>query len=327
MQKSAIFASVAFFALAWFVPIWQPAARAQTSITGAVVFAESGFPSADSAQPSSQEMAAMLPGSKAAGVDQLAAVLASPSTQLLILAYGSAFPEEAWPGIKSFLDRGGNLLVLGGMPFTRAAYRDHGEWRLRNYSVRFIRQLMIDQYQQTPGSEGLQFQSNSELTLQVQPFAWKRAFSAVIRLSAVDLYHRGGTAGSIDARLDSLAWGVKDGRRLSAPAIQVDHYRNGFDGGRWILVNADLSRDLFDNAGLLRSLAQRALQGAEEFTVRPVLPLYLPGEPIQLQVLWQCASASQQPQSVKITTYPEGQREKGTSVSAPPGGVDSLSLP
>ncbi len=68
------------------------------------------------------------------------------------------------------------------------------------------------------------------------PFKWKRAFSPVIRLSAVDLYHRGGAAGSIDARLDALAWGTKDGRKLSAPVIQVDHYRNGFDGGRWILV-------------------------------------------------------------------------------------------
>jgi len=35
-------------------------------------------------------------------------------------------------------------------------------------------------------------------------------FSPVIRLSAVDLYtHRGGAAGSIDARLDALAWGIK----------------------------------------------------------------------------------------------------------------------
>ena len=119
---------------------------------------------------------------------------------------------------KAFLDRGGNLLVLGGRPFTRAAYRDSGGWHLRDYSVRFIRPLMIDQYQETPGSDGLQFQSNPEIPLQLPAFAWKRAFSPVIRLSAVDLYHRGGAAGSIDARLDTLAWGVKNGRKLSAPA-------------------------------------------------------------------------------------------------------------
>ena len=215
--------------------------------------------------------------------------LAAPSTRLLVLAYGSAFPEQAWPAIKHFLDRGGNLLVLGGMPFTRAAYRDPSGWHLRDYSVRFIRPLMIDQYQETPGSDGLQFQPNPELTLQLPSFAWKRAFSPVIRLSAVDLYHRGGAAGSIDARLDTLAWGVKNGRKLSAPAIQVDHYRNGFDGGRWIFVNAELPSEFFDNASLVQSLAERALQGAEEFTVRPVLPLYLPGEPVELQVQWHAA--------------------------------------
>jgi len=109
--------------------------------------------------------------------------------------------------------------VIGGMPFTRAAYRDTGGWHLRDYSVRFIRPLMIDQYQETPGSDGLQFQPNPEIPVQLPAFAWKRAFSPVIRLSAVDLYHRGGAAGSIDARLDTLAWGVKNGRKLSAPVL------------------------------------------------------------------------------------------------------------
>ena len=67
-----------------------------------------------------------------------------------------------------------------------------GRWHLRAYSVRFIRPLMIDQYQDTPGSGGLQFQPNPQLPVQLPAFVWKRAFSPVIRLSAVDLYHRGG---------------------------------------------------------------------------------------------------------------------------------------
>src|SRR5205085_2390127 len=33
-------------------------------------------------------------------------------------------------------------------------------------------------------------------------------------------------------------------------------------------------------------IAEQARQGAEEFTVRPVLPLYLPGDPIELEVRW-----------------------------------------
>jgi hypothetical protein len=304
------------FLTAFFALTWPLTTSAQTDMSTIVVFTEPQFPSADTAQVSSQQLTSLLPGAQSANANQLPNALASKSTRLLVLPYGSAFPEEAWPAIKSFLDRGGNLLVLGGMPFTRAAYRDHGAWRLRDYSVRFTRPLMIDQYQETPGSEGSQFASNSDFAPQVRSFAWKRAFSPVIRLSAVSLYHRDGATGSIDARLDTLAWGVKNSRKLSAPVIQVDHYRNGFDGGRWILVNADLTREFFDDASLVRSLAERALSGTEEFTARPVLPLYLPGEPVQLQVIWHAANPPATAPSVKIGIYPEGQPSKIMSVSA-----------
>lgn len=311
MLKPALVAVVALFFL-----VNHATLLAQSGMSAAVVFSEPGFPAADSAAPSPQQLAAMLPGAQPADADHLRDALAAPSTRILILPYGSSFPEEAWPAIKQFLDRGGNLLVLGGMPFTRAAYRDAGGWHLRDYSVRFIRPLMIDQYQETPGSRGLQFQPNPELPLQPAAFAWKRAFSPVIRLSAVDLYHRGGAAGSIDARLDSLAWGTQNGRKLSAPVIQVDHYRNGFDGGRWIFANAELAHDFFDSAALVRSLADQAWQGAEEFTARPALPLYLQGEPVQVQLQWHAAEAPKTPVSVKITTYPEAQPSNRASVSA-----------
>jgi hypothetical protein len=259
--------------LAVIFPLPQ-ASLAQEAATSTIVFSEAGFPAQDSATPSSEQLEKLFPGAKKAGADQLSEAISSSSARLLVLPYGSAFPEQSWPAIQHFLNHGGNLLVLGGMPFTRAAYRSADGWHLRDYSVRFARPLMIDQYQETPGSEALQFQTNPELPLQLQSFAWKRGFSPVIRLSAVDLYHRGGAAGSIDARLDTLAWGVKDGRKLAAPAIQVDHYRNGFDGGRWIFVNSEIWQDFFDNAALVQALAQRALQGEQEFTVRPALPLY-----------------------------------------------------
>jgi hypothetical protein len=298
---------------------------AQNATSPVVVFAELGFPAADTAAPSLPQFSALFPGAQQAGADHLRDALAAPTTRLLILPDGSAFPEDAWPVIKQFLDRGGNLLVLGGMPFTRAAYRDRGGWHLRDYSVRCIRPLMIDQYQDTPGSDGLQFQRNPEIPLQLPAFAWKRAFSPVIRLSAVDLYHRGGAAGSLDARLDTLAWGIKDGRKLSAPVLQVDHYSNGFDGGRWIFVNAELSRDFFDNTSLVQSLVDRALQGAEEFTVRPALPLYLHGEPVELQVQWHAAVQPKASVSLKITSYPEEQPTNRSTVTATP--TDPVVLP
>src|SRR5207248_844824 len=215
------------------------------------------------------------------------------SAHVLVLPYGSAFPEDDWAEIQGFLQRGGNLLVLGGRPFTRAAYRDGGIWKLRDYSVRYTRPLMIDQYQETPGSDGLKFESNPDIPLNIPQFSWKRGFSPIIHLSAVDLYNRGGSAGSIDSNLDALVWGQSsDGRRMAAPVIQIDHLRNGFDGGRWIFVDAELGSDFYGNANageLISKIAEQARKGAEEFTVRPIMPLYLPGEPIEVAVTWSSA--------------------------------------
>jgi hypothetical protein len=291
-----------------------------------IVLSEPAFPAADSAAPSPEQLSRLFPTDSRFSVEQLGTALASSSARLLVLPYGSAFPEENWSAIKSFLDRGGNLLLLGGMPFTRAAYRDVQGWHLRDYSVRFIRPLMIDQYQETPGSEGLEFQSNRELSLRLEAFSWTRAFSPVIRLSRVDLYPRGGAAGSLDARLDTLAWGVKDGRKLSAPAIQVDHDRNGFDGGRWIFVNAELGREIFDNREFIQSLVNRALEGAHLFKVRPGLPLYLPGEPVQLEVEWHAARPASG-LSVKLTTYPESEPENRTTLTASVPPQEPIVLP
>ena len=154
MRKSLLLAVSAVF----FFLVSPAALLAQGDKSAAVVFSEPGFPAADSASPSPQQLATVLPSAQLAGADHLQDALSAPTTRLLILPNGSAFPEPSWPAIKQFLDRGGNLLVLGGRPFTRAAYRDSGAWYLRDYSVRFIRPLMIDQYQETPGSDGLQFQ-------------------------------------------------------------------------------------------------------------------------------------------------------------------------
>ena len=252
---------------------------AQTS-PSIIVLSEAGFPAADTAAPSQNQLKNIFPAAHFVSVNQLETALNKDQPRLLVLPYGSAFPEQSWPSIFHFLQTGGNLLVLGGQPFTRAAYRDAAGWKLRDYSVRFIRPLMIDQYQETMGSENLTFQANSDIPLQLSPFAWKRAFSPVIRLSSVDLYKRDGATGSIDARLDPLVWGVKDQRKLTAPAIQIDHLRNGFDGGRWIFLNAELPAQFYDNPqtkNLIQNLVAAALQGSQEFTVRPVWPLYMPG--------------------------------------------------
>jgi hypothetical protein len=295
-----------------------------------VVFRETGFPAADSASPSPEELQKLFVGAHFASADELRTELSFSTTRVLVLPYGSAFPEEAWSDIFGFLQRGGNLMVLGGMPFTRAGFRDSSGWHLRDYSVRCARPLMIDQYQTTPGSQGLEFRTNPDLTLQLPPFAWARAFSPVIRLSAVDLYSRGGSAGAIDARLDAFAWGIKDGRKLAAPLLEIDHLRNGFNGGRWIFLNAELTPEFYGSAeaeNTIHPLLGRAMRGSEEFTVRPVLPLYLPGEPVRLDIVWHSPEPATTPLTVKITAFPESQPTNRSETTAAVPASQPLVLP
>jgi hypothetical protein len=279
-----------------------PSARAQGS--GTAIFYEDGFPVADSTAPSQAELTALVAGARFVSAGQLHDALSDSSTHLLVLPYGSAYPEAAWPDIFAYLKRGGNLLVLGGRPFTRAAYRDNSGWRLRAYSVRDSLELLIDQYQRTPGSEGYEFEDNPDVAEHLSRFTWQRAFSPIIHLTSSDIYNRDGSAARLDARLDALAWGTKNGRRMSAPAIQIDHVRDKFAGGRWIFLTATLVDDFYAGASakqIIPALVFAARRGAEEFTVRPVLPLYLPGEPVELQISWTSAQPVESGLSVRIT--------------------------
>jgi hypothetical protein len=302
-----------------------------------VVFEEPGFPVADAAAPDFAQLHAILPSAMFVPSQQLKSSLSSAS--MLILPYGSAFPEAAWPEINAYLTRGGNLLVIGGRPFTRAAFRTNSGWQLREYSVRFIHELQIDQYQETPGSDGLQFEPNPDIPLQLAAFRWARGFSPVIRLSSVDLYKRGGSAGALDARLDVLAWGTKDRRRMTAPAIVIDHVRSRFFGGRWIFVNSEIYSQFYEATGPespIAGLASLAARGSHEFTARPTLPLYAPGEPIEVELNWLSASTTQPNLRAEVSIVPErGQKKRviksaaisdNVMVSFPPAATDGLHL-
>jgi hypothetical protein len=279
MTKSSLFRLVcSAFLLPW------PARAAAQGFAAVALFHEPGFPAVDTAPPG-ERLERLLRGAVLAGDAALPGVLARRSTRLLILPYGSAFPEAAWPAIQAFLARGGNLLVLGGKPFSRAAYREAGSWHLRPDSVRFMRDLLIDQYQETAGSAGLEQQGNPDWPPALAPFDWRRGFSPIIRLSATSVGGRDGAAGAIDARLDPLLWGSRDGHRLAAPVLQIDHLRSRFAGGRWILVSAELG-EAFWEGDRVAALAARALRGSEEWLVRPRLPLYEEGEMVHLDLAW-----------------------------------------
>ncbi|MBI3483648.1 MAG: hypothetical protein HY012_00640, partial [Acidobacteria bacterium] len=288
-----------------------------------VVFWEEGFPVADTAAAARADFAAVVPDSFFASAEQLADALARAETRLLVLPFGSAFPEEHWQTISAFLERGGNLLVLGGQPFTRPAYRAEKLWKLRPSTLAYTKKLFINEYQSTPGSRGLQFQTNEDVSpLRLPAFDWARAFSLTIRLSDEDLYPRGGSAGSIDARLVPLAWGTSAGRRLSAPAVQIDHLQNNFVGSRWVFLACDLPDGFFTaptGRQMIALLVRQALDGAADFAVRPAWPLFLPGEPLTFHVRWQRFGANPAPVRLELEIAAEGRAPHRENFTFAPG--------
>jgi hypothetical protein len=268
-----------------------------------VVFYENGFPVADSPTVSASVLHTAFVHAEFASAAQLDEALGNPETDLLVLPYGSAYPEAAWPAILRYLDRGGNLLVLGGKPFTQAAYSTAAGWKLRAPSVAASLELLIHDYQETPGSEGLHFEANHDVQPEIAAFAWKRAFSPVVRLSVINKYSDGGTTGDNDAEITTLAWGVKDGHKLAAPVFEIDHNRYRFAGGRWIFVACDPDASFFTGTQDLQILAKLATRQNDRFTLRPRLPLFLPGEALELQ--YDGPSAGDQLQ-IKVTAEEGG---------------------
>ncbi|HEU5351963.1 MAG TPA: hypothetical protein VFU55_10235 [Terracidiphilus sp.] len=246
-----------------------------------VVFWQAGFPAADSVAPQEAGLRAAFDGAQFADAAELPAALAAKDTNLLVLPYGSAWPEADWDAILRYLDGGGNLLVLGGKAFTHAAYQDASGWHLRSAGTAQTLELFIDGYQRTPGSSTLAYMPNGDVFPQLPEFGWKRAFSPVVRLSVVNYDSTGGATGGVDMGLTTLAWGERAGHKLAAPVIELDHYAHRFVGGRWILVACQPDADFYAHTKLLSMLAAMATRRQEDFTFRPRVPLFVPGEPLE----------------------------------------------
>ena len=138
--------SLAVAALAISQAEGQSAPR-EEQLTGRVVlFGASGFPVVDG---DAQSTRATL-GQAASGLSSVEAD--SPTTlpdalrdnaSVLVLPYGSAFPLDAWPAIKGFLDGGGGLVVLGGAPFAQPVRLKDGKYVLGLRHPTYAHELLI----------------------------------------------------------------------------------------------------------------------------------------------------------------------------------------
>jgi hypothetical protein len=284
-----------------FLASWVAHGQAST-----VILDQQGFPVADSQAVSAAALQQAFTGARMVDAAQLPGALDDAATSLLVLPYGSTYPEAAWPAILRYLDRGGNLIVLGGKPFTRAAFHSANGWKLRQPSVAEPLELYIADYQQTPGSTHLQFEPNTDVQPTLPRFEWQQAFSPVIRLSATPLLSNDlGSTGSEDAALTTLAWGSQDQHRRAAPAFLIDHFEHRFIGGRWVFLACDPAPHAFDNPALLANLRTLALRRHDRFTFRPRVPLFLPGEAFEFRFAPADDSSEQPGDELQLTIHAE----------------------
>ena len=287
------------------------------SPSGTVLFWEDGFPSTDTTPLIPSQAQRLFAGIDRADSKTLAASLSSAN--LLILPYGSAFPENDWTAIEEFLQRGGNLVVLGGKPFARPAYQKEGRWDLGRNPRSIARPFRIFGYQPTRGSTGLE-QARNDISL--PKLSWREAWSVTIRLSETAVNDRDGATGTLDALSLRLFGERKDHSRLAAPLIEIDHLTRAFVGGRWLLLTGDIPKEFWDSkdaSTFVSTLVDRARNGAQRFTIEPQYAVFAPGEPWRFEVNLEQPHRTAQPIRVELAIESDGSPRRTESLDFTPG--------
>ena len=225
-----------------------------------VVFEQPGFPTVDS-QPVSRATLAKVLGGEFAGTEALKNPATLQDAELLVLPYGSAFPAEAWSAIHTFLNGGGNLLVIGGQPFRVPLTGTTQAPPQETYS----RELGFPHSYETP-------------RVNATGFRWREGYDF---LGALHIRARRYFA--VEGRVDGLGYMIDSaGDEAAAPVVVSDR-----DGGRMVLLDFDPEPgywDSLDGIALIRTAADYARRGATRFWIETLFSTLKPGEFPELTV-------------------------------------------
>jgi hypothetical protein len=239
--------------------------QAATGRLRVLVFWDGAFPAIDGFSPVRADLAEALGAhdTRFADADGLSAALAE-FPDVFVSPYGSAFPQTSWGAILKYLRNGGNLVNLGGRPFSVPVGPDR---RPRTAQTNYHKRLGITQYFTIEGAADDVYVSRAEgIGDKIGP---ARVFEAYFKLSnRNDFPDEAGSDGPREASVAGLLHGHRrDGRfPVSAPIIEVNRLRGEFAGGRWIFANYDGAID----RKTIAALVGQAGFGAFELKARPV---------------------------------------------------------
>ncbi|HLB00215.1 MAG TPA: hypothetical protein VJO14_02420, partial [Bacteroidota bacterium] len=272
---------------------WSSTSAGTAGPSRIAVFFEEGFPGIDHFHLDRAVLGEALRGigtPDIIGVDfltsaQLGTGIDRSSYRLFVNPYGSAFPLEAWGAIRQFLSTGGNLLNLGGAPFSVAVNRrPDGTWEHGYPRTTYHRELGITQSFRVAASRIPDGPVSRYVDLSGDPDG--KGLADLIRVDeACELYVRftstrdypgeDGTAGQRDAQIRAEVGGFDAaGDLIVAPVVRIDRLLGEFSGGRWILANFTGSL----TPAAVGNLAGRALGPVVHPSVEPTFATYLQGE-------------------------------------------------
>jgi hypothetical protein len=218
------------------------------SVAQIVVFWQPGFPTVGS-QPVDRATLTAALHPAFLDMEALRAPGALGNTELLVLAYGSAVPTDAWQAIQAYLQHGGNLLVLGGQPLRVPVTR---------VGTNFIQDRPQDTY-----SRALDLLHTYEVPVAADAhFAWRPgyAFAATPRVQAEKFF-------TVEGHLNGLGYVIDpNGLRVAAPVIVNDRA----SGGRIVCLDFQPTAGYWeseDGVALIRQAAGYARQGSTSLSV------------------------------------------------------------
>lgn len=219
----------------------------------------------------------------------------SGDCEFLISFHGPYFPRASWQAILSFLERGGNLAVFGGMPFVRPV-DENGN--IEPEQDVFTRQIYLGPFFQVARDTQVTdfVAAEDAVWLSDCPLALPADFPGTFWACYPKLTQRSdhpedmGSAGPFDTVLQPLIYALAatpfGKRRMATPAFALDQRSGRFRGGRWLISawQPDSEAAWLANTLAIQRLILFAAEGITTVDVRPALGCYQPGEAPSLVV-------------------------------------------
>jgi hypothetical protein len=236
---------------------------------------------------------------KVVNAEQLAQALKDADSYIHL--HGAFFPKSAWGAIVQFLNRGGGLLHIGGVPFQSPVYKEQQQWIVEDQQTAYHQTLQIHEalavdtqpIDHLLHAEDIPLFASYESLFTIEP-----TYGFVLHVTnAHDLPHENGSSGPMDAHIYPLLKGIsREGREVAAPAVLIENTKGTFAGGRWIFINQQLTSSFWQEDGLraITEWSEFCASGVTEIWLKPNYACYDPGDRATLTIQLQTLNARSQ---------------------------------